>query len=144
MRLFSKVAIFLVVMASLGASALAQGPLQKRMDFTINVPYHLRMQNYMLPAGTYILHQISQSESSIYALYQGDMRHSPIAAVQTVRINYTTMRYPDRAAMHWHIDESTLNADPVITGWDIPGDDGWEIIAVVPNKNGRNVLTRVR
>ena len=144
MRFVRSIAVLSVVVATLGLTALAQGPLQKRMDFTINVPYRLKMQNYMLPAGNYILHQMSRSEPSIYALYEGDMRHAPVAMIQTVRIDYAPTQFPDKAAMHWHIDESSLNSDPVITGWDIPGDNGWQIIAVVPNRHARYPLTRVR
>ena len=144
MRFFRNIAILSALVASLGLTALAQGPLQKRMDFNINVSYRLRMQNYMLPAGNYILHQMRTDQPSIFALYEGDMRHSPIAMIQTVRISHSPMEFPDKASMRWHIDESSSNSDPVITGWDIPGDDGWEIISVVPDKNARNPLTRVR
>ena len=145
MRSLRNLAILLVVMASLAVPGLAQGPLQKRVEFTINVPYRLRMQNYMLPAGNYTLFQISQRDPSLFALYEGDdMMHSPIAMIQTVRVEYSNMRYPNRTAMHWHLDEIQSTGDPVVTGWDIPGSDGWEIVAVVPSHKGRNLLTRVR
>ena len=143
MRTLRNLAILLVVMASLAGTSLAQGPLQKRVDFTINVPYRLRMQNYMLPAGNYTLFQISQRHPGLFALYEGDMTHSPNAMIQTVRVEYN-MRYLDKTAMHWHIDEVLSTGDPVVTGWDIRGSDGWEIVAVVPSHKGRNLLARVR
>ena len=81
MRIFRQIAVLSVVVATLGLTALAQGPVQKRIDFKINVPYRLRLQNYMLPAGNYILQRISQVDPSMYALYEGDLRHSPVAMV---------------------------------------------------------------
>jgi len=143
MRLFRNLTVLFIVMASFATTTFAQGPLQKRMDFTINVPYRLRMQNYMLPAGTYILHQVRKEAPDLFALYEGDMMHSPIAMIQTVRIDYTAGRFPNKTAVHWHIDEMGANSDAVITGWDIPGMDGWQILSVVPSKKGRNLITRV-
>jgi hypothetical protein len=143
MTAFRNFAILLVVMASLGVTSLAQGPLQKRVDFTINVPYRLRMQNYMLPAGNYTLFQINRNNPGLFALYEGDRMNSPIAMIQTVRVEYNT-GYPNRTDMRWHLDEVGSTGDPVVTGWDIPGSDGWQIVAVVPSHKGRNLLTRVR
>ena len=68
--------------------------------------------------------------------------HSPIAMIHTVRIDYLNVDVPEKTAMHWRIDEFGSGSDPVITGWDIPGMDGWQIVSVVPKK-GRNPLTRV-
>ncbi|HEV8487287.1 MAG TPA: hypothetical protein VGV87_27310 [Blastocatellia bacterium] len=142
MRHLGKLAILLVVMAAPVGTSLAQGPLQKQVNFTINVPYRMRMQNYLLPAGTYILYQISKPNPNLFALYEGDMMHSPIAMIHTVRIDYLNVDVPGKTAMHWRIDEFGSSSDPVITGWDIPGMDGWQIVSVVPKK-GRNPLTRV-
>jgi len=63
-----------------------QGPLHKQVNYTINVPYALRKANYLLPPGRYILYQVSQNDLNLFALYQGDMMHSPIAVIRTTRI----------------------------------------------------------
>jgi hypothetical protein len=143
MKAFRNLAILLLVMSLLEVSSFAQAPLQQRVNFTINVPYRLTMQNYMLPPGNYTLFQINQRAPGLFALYEGDdMMHSPIAMIQTVRIEHN-VRHPDKTSMHWHIGEFNSSADPVVTGWDIPGCDGWQIVSVVPSHRGRNLLTRV-
>jgi hypothetical protein len=139
-----KLAILALLVAVCGGVASAQGPIQKRVNFSINVPYKLRMENYTLPSGNYILHQVNANDLNLFALYQGDMQHSPIAMIRTVRRDYSARHYPDRTDIRWVIDESDQDTLPVVTGWDIPGEDGWQIIAVVPRHHGRAVLTRVR
>jgi hypothetical protein len=128
-----KAAILMLVLAMAGGGAAsAQGPLHKQVNYTINVPYALRKANYMLPAGKYILYQVNQNDLNLFALYQGDMMHSPIAMLRTTRIYYQATGYPEETRMLIGIDESSADAHPVLRGWNIPGDDGWEIIGVVP------------
>ena len=109
-----------------------QGPLHKQVNYTINVPYALRKANYLLPPGRYILYQVSQNDLNLFALYQGDMMHSPIAVIRTTRIIYHATGYPEETKMLISYDESSPDVHPVLRGWNIPGDDGWEIIGVVP------------
>ena len=133
MSCLRKGALSLVFFAIAGiAPALAQGPLHKQVNYTINVPYALRKANYLLPPGNYILYQISANDLNLFALYQGDMMHSPIAMIRTTRIYYQATGYPDETHILLAYDESSPDAHPIIRGWNIPGDDGWEIIAVVP------------
>jgi hypothetical protein len=143
MKSLCKVAVLFFTFTMLGDVILAEGPIRKRVDFTVNADYRLRMQNYLLPAGKYILYQVSDNNPHLFGLYQEDLARSPIAMVHTARIDYTT-RWPQKTAMHWHLQESFGRSGPVITGWQIPGMDGWEIIAVVPRGRGLNILTRVR
>lgn len=143
MSYIEKAGMFILVLAIAGAGAVfAQGPLHKQVYYTINVPYALRKANYMLPPGKYILYQINGNDLNLFALYQGDMMHSPIAMVRTTRIGYQATGYPEETRILMGIDESSADAHPVIRGWNIPGDDGWEIIGVVP-KNPR-VLSAAR
>jgi len=129
----------IVVLAVLGTvTGLGQGPLHKQVNYTINVPYSLRKADYMLPSGKYILYQINQNDLNLFALYQGNMMHSPIALIRTTRIDYHATSYPEKTRMLIEIDESSLDAHPVLRGWNIPGDDGWEIIGVVP-RHGREL-----
>jgi len=125
------IVIFLLATVG-GGAASAQGPLHKQVNYTINVPYSLRKANYLLPAGNYILCQISANDLNLFALYQGDMMHSPIAMIRTTRIIYHAVGYPEETRMLITYDESSPDNHPILRGWNIPGDDGWEIIAVVP------------
>jgi len=126
-------------MVATAFTALAQGPLQKRVNYSINVPYAVRMGDYVLPAGNYVLYQINQNDLNLFALYKGeDMRHSPIAMIRTTRIDYQATRYPEKTKIMLTIDEEKQGRDnlPVLKGWTIPGMDGWEIISVVEKKHG--------
>ena len=139
MSYLRKAAFSAFVIATVGmGSSLSQGPLHKQVNYSINVPYALRKANYLLPPGNYILYQISANDLNLFALYQGDMMHSPIAMIRTTRIIYHAVGYPEETRMLISYNESSPDAHPIIRGWNIPGDDGWEIIAVVP-KNPSNV-----
>ncbi|HXG95343.1 MAG TPA: hypothetical protein VNN73_23610 [Blastocatellia bacterium] len=132
----------ILVFAATVSMALAQGPLQKRVNYTINVPYALRMGDYLLQPGKYVLYQISQNDLNLFALYRNDMTHSPIAMIRTTRIEYNGADYPEKTRIMLDIDESSSDVHPVLRGWNIPGMDGWEIIGVVSKDN--HILTRVK
>ena len=143
MNRLKKSALAAVAMLLMSASfALAQGPLQKRINYSINVPYSLRMGDYTMAPGNYILYQVSFYDPSTFALYANDMRHSPVAMIRTTRIDYAAGRYPRHTKMLLDIDESTNDPVPIIRGFTIPGEDGWEIIAVVAKDN--HYMTRVK
>jgi hypothetical protein len=137
----SALAAFLLgtVAASL---AFAQGPVHKRVNYTINVSHSLRMGDYMLPPGRYVLYQPNQNDTNLFALYQDDMTHSPIAMIRTTRIEYGTGEAPEDTGMMIEVDESSADSRLMLKGWNIAGMDGWEIISVVSKKDG--VLTRIR
>jgi hypothetical protein len=101
------------------------------------------MQNYMLPPGDYVLYQISANDLNLFALYQHDKRRSPIAMIRTVR-RIHNVDYPDHTVVTWKFDESSTSENPVVTGWEIPGEDGWQVIAVVPRGRGKQLLSRIR
>ena len=131
----------MILTASIGA-VLAQGQIKKQVNYDINVPYEMRMANYLLPPGHYILRQVSDNDLNLFALYQGDMMHSPVAMIRTTRIQYGSGRWPEKTRMLLTIDESRDEAIPILRGFNIPGEDGWEVIAVVPKHH--HVLTRIR
>jgi len=131
----------MILTASIGL-VLAQGPIKKQVNYDINVPYQMRMTNYLLPAGHYILKQVSDNDLNLFALYHGDMMHSPIAMIRTTRIEYSGNRWPEKTRMLVRIDESRDEGLPILRGWNIPGEAGWEVISVVPRHN--RFLTRVR
>ena len=137
----SALAAILALVAT-ASMAFAQGPIQKRVNYTINVQHALRMGDYMLPAGRYVLYQVSASDLNLFALYQNDMTHSPVAMIRTTRVEYNGGDYPDKTQIALDIDESSSDVHPVLRGWNIAGMDGWEIISVV-SKNGR-VMTKIR
>src|SRR5262249_37639576 len=74
----------------------------------------------------------------LFALYQGSMMHPPIAMIRTVRIDYAATGYPEDTTMLIAYDESSPDAHPILRGWNVPGDDGWEIIGVVSG-HGRHL-----
>jgi hypothetical protein len=131
-----------MVFTALASVAFAQGPIQKRVNYTINVSHALRMGDYLIPPGRYVLYQINANDLNLFALYQDEMTHSPIAMIRTTRVEYHANEYPDKTKMVLDIDETSGDAHPVLQGWTIPGEDGWQIISVVSKKEG--VLTRVK
>jgi hypothetical protein len=138
--LVKAILVSVLIAAGFSASALGQGPLQKRVNFDVSVPYSMRMADYLLPAGHYVLFQIDQNNLNLFGLYQDDLTHPPIAWVRTTRIDYESERVPEKAEMLLATDET--RSIPIIRGWTIPGDDGWEVIAVYPK--GTNDLVHVR
>lgn len=136
-RLFTP-AILLMVVCCMSSFA---DPIQKRVEFDVNGQFSMRMENYLLPAGHYVLYQVDPNNLNLFALYLDNLTHPPIAMIQTTRIMYPSYRPPEHTRMLLNYSESTDQAQPVITGWTIPGDDGWQIIGVVPKNN--SVLTRV-
>ena len=132
----------ILMLVATATMALAQGPIHKRVNYSINVHHALRMGDYILPPGKYVLYQINQNDTNLFALYQEDMTRSPIAMIRTARIEYNAGEYPDRTAMFLEIDETSRDTHPVLRGWNIPGMDGFEIISVVA-KDSR-ILTRVK
>ena len=116
--------------------ALAQGPLHKRVNFTINVPFELKKGEAVLPPGNYVLFQINISDPQVFALFQEDLTHAPIAMIRTTRIDYSANRYPRKTRLLMDTDESWPQKYPVLEGWNIPGDDGWEVISTVTRLRG--------
>src|SRR5215831_17801964 len=88
-RNIAMAAVFASLLAA--SSAFAQGPIYKIVRFDINVPYELRMSNYILPRGHYVIRQMSANDINLFALYRDNMTHPPIAIFRTVRIPYNTM-----------------------------------------------------
>ena len=129
---------FIITSASI---ASAQGPLRKQVEFTINSAFELNNSDVVLPAGKYILFQIHQNDTNLFAMYRDNLMDSPIAMVRTTRIVYNSGQYPDDFQMLVGMDEETIGALPVITGWAIPGDDGWEITTTVPDRDRIGVRT---
>ncbi|HET9532012.1 MAG TPA: hypothetical protein VFQ92_16750 [Blastocatellia bacterium] len=132
----------IILSVAMTAIAFAQGPIHKRVNYTINVRYELRMGDYMLPPGKYVLYQINQNDTNLFGLYHTDLTDEPIAMIRTVRIDYSGTEYPENTRMILDIDETSYDSHPVLRGWNIPGMDGFEIISVVAKETG--ILTRVK
>ena len=137
-----KALVLFALLAALASTTFAQGPLHKRVNYEINVRHALRMGDYMLPPGRYVLYQIHQNDVNLFGLYQEDLTNEPVAMIRTVRVEYHGTDTPEDTKLVLEMDESGIAANPVLRGWNIPGMDGWEIISVV-SKND-NVLTRVK
>jgi hypothetical protein len=134
--------VAVMMLTAMASVVFAQGPIQKRINYTINVSHALRMGDYMLPPGRYVIYQVSQNDLNLFALYQDEMTHSPIAMIRTSRIEYQATQYPGKTKMMLDIEETSADSHPVLRGWNIPGEDGWEIISVVSKNDG--VLSRVK
>lgn len=135
----------LTLILTIAVTGLAQGPLQKRINYDINAPYALRLGGYVLPPGKYVLYQINQNDLNLFALYRNDRMHPPIAMIRTARVDFAGSGYPEKTKIYLDIDEETRGPArlPVLRGWTIPGMDGWEIIGVVESKSRRGTLARV-
>ena len=133
-------AVLMIVAAA--SLAFAPGPVQKRINYTINVAHELKMGDYMIPPGQYVLYQITKDDPGLFALYRENMTHSPIAMIRTTRIEFEGRRYPSKSKILLDMDESSSDLHPILKGWTIPGEDGWEIISVVAKDSG--VMTRVK
>jgi|SRR5262245_25186987 len=139
-RISTLAAVIVMMMTAL--TICAQGPLRKRVNYSINVPYTLRMGSYVLPPGDYVLYQVLDNDLNLFALYRNDMMRPPIAMIRTARIDYQSRRYPEKTKVMLSIDEENYRGRtlPILRGWTIPGMDGWEVISVVERKKGN--LTR--
>src|SRR5215213_5602697 len=84
----ARVLILFAALVALASATFAQGPVQKRVNYTINVTHALKMGDYMLPAGKYVLYQVNQNDTNLFGLYQKDLAREPVAMIRTVRIEY--------------------------------------------------------
>lgn len=140
-----KLTALVFVMTAITLSTFAQGPMMKKVHLTVNVPYRLRMGDYVLSPGKYTIYQVSQSDLNLFYLFRGDVGSTAIASIRTVRVDHGGNRYPGRADIRWQFDdESSMPDTPVVTGWEIPGEDGWEIISVVGRHADRSITAIVR
>ncbi len=142
----STTTVLVLLVVATAATAFAQGPVQKEVVLTVNVPYQLRMGDYMLSAGTYTIYQVSQNDPNLFYLFRGVMRtHSPIASIRTARVEHAMDSYHGKTSLRWQLDEeSSTPSVPVVTGWDIPGEDGWEIISVVVKRSDPAITAVLR
>ena len=126
-----KCALAILLISAFVIPALGQGPLRKRINFTINEPYALKKSDVVLPAGNYVLYQVSETVPNLFWLYRDNTGNTPIAMINTVRIDYNSARYPGKTKMLMEIDESSPGANRVLEGWNVPGEDGWAAISSV-------------
>ena len=132
-------ALVAVVLLAVAVPILAQGPLQKRIDFTINSPFELKKSGLVLPAGNYVLFEIDAKQPHLFALYSDDMTHRPIAMIWTMRSN-NMVRWPTKTRIIMETDESLSQNYPLIEGWTVPGEDGWQVISAVTSR--RSTIAR--
>ena len=129
-RVETRVLAAILTMVAAVSFAFAQGNLRERVHYEINVSHELKLGEYVLPAGRYVLQQTSPTDQNLFALYRGDDTHSPLALIRTTRVDYQPGEYPQGTTVRLDVDETTDAARPVLRGWTVPGQDGWQIIAV--------------
>jgi len=122
------------------APAFAQGPTQERIHFTMSVPFELKKSNIVLPPGDYLLFQIREKDRTLFGLYERDLTHAPIALISTIRFDYGAGNTPQKVKLLMGTDESSPQGHPVLEGWNIPGQDGFAMIAAVTRQ--RSVTAR--
>jgi hypothetical protein len=142
LRKLSLAMLFLTVAAV--APALAQGPIQERINFTVSGPFELKGTNMVLAGGNYVLFQIDPRDRQLFALYEGDMTHSPIAMIRTARVYYKPGRLPGKTMMLMETNEASSQNYEVLEGWNVPGDYGWEVISVTPRRGAINSRIQAR
>jgi hypothetical protein len=123
-----------------GAPTMAQGPVLKRVNYSINVSY--RMGDYIVPAGGYVLYQLTQNDQNLFALYQTDLTGEPIAMVTTRRVDCAHAAYPTKTRILVDLNETATAARPVLHGWTIPGEAPWQVMSVLARDE--RVLARVK
>lgn len=141
LRRLSLALVFLMTVAFAPAAAQV-GLTQEKIHFTASAPFELKGTDVILPAGKYVLFQIKPNDRYQFALYQGDMTHSPVAMIRAVRIYYDLGRLPGKARMLMDINESSPQNYRLLEGWNVPGDYGWRVIAATP-RTGTHI-TKVR
>lgn len=134
LRRFAMTAVLLVT--TVGLPALAQGPIHDRINFSINVPFELKKSDIVLQPGNYVLFRIDANNPNLFALYRDDTRHSPIAMITTSRIEHVVGKVPGKTRLLMDTDESSPQNYAVLEGWNVPGKDGWEMIATVTRSHG--------
>lgn len=122
--------------------ALGQGPRPQRVNVTFDTPYELKVGEYVLPAGQYVLCQINDREANLFSLFPNDPTRSPLATLMTVRAYYPATESPDETRLVLRADESSPMNLPVWQGWKMPGLTGWEIVGVVAEDNHLLPLAR--
>lgn len=123
--------------------ALAQGgPPQTKIHFTTNTEFELKKgSGVMLPPGNYILFRFETNNRNLFALYQDDMTHRPIAMIETAPVLYTLGWRPGHTNILMEQDESAQNT-PVLEGWNVPGEDGWQVITTITG--GKALRSRIK
>lgn len=142
MKRIGKSLLPLLMMLAMASLAFGQGPLHKRVNYTINVSHALRMGDHLLSPGRYVIYQIDQNDLNLFALYPEDLSHSPVAMIRTTRVEHDLGEGPSRTALVIEMDESSSDTRPVLRGWEIPGMDGWQIISVVAKSS--EFVTRIK
>lgn len=134
-------AVALVFLLCAMTAAFAQGgPTQRKITFTVDSPFELKKSGVVLPPGHYVLFRFEPNNRHVFALYRDDMTHPPIAMIQTIPIIYNLGRLPGKTRMLMEPDESTSQTTPVLAGWNVPGEDGFEVIRTV---NGGDALRAI-
>ena len=93
----------------------------------------------VLPAGNYVLFEIDAKEPHLFALYRDNMTHAPIAMIWTMRTN-NNVRWPSKTRLIMETDESSAQSYPLVEGWTIPGENGWQVISAVTSR--RSMLAK--
>ena len=135
--------IGILLIAMVGTGIFAQTPVPRIVHYGVNVEYKMRVGDYILPSGNYVLSQVMQSDPNLYYLHPMNLTHGPIAVIRTARISFNGRVHQPGGTHIWieNDDERTADTIPVFKGWALGGEDGWEIISVTPSKH--STLVRV-
>jgi len=98
------------------ASANVYGQIGRRVDFWINSPYSLRMSEYLLPPGKYVLHRVIENDPNLFALHPENLTNEPIAMIRTARIEYASGNLPENTKVFVETNEASPENYPVVLG----------------------------
>ena len=129
-----------VVIGAIAVLTMAQSPLPKRVNYSVNVSH--RIGDYIVPPGAYVIYQEARNNLNLFGLYQNNLGSEPIAIIRTTRTDNSRDGYPGATRVLLGMDESDDRARRVLRGWTIAGEDGWAVHSVVVRNN--RVLTRVK
>lgn len=114
--------------------AMGQGVATERLNFTISAPFRLKKSDVVLPAGKYYLSEVNSTEGTEFWLFS-DLKHKPLALIETVRYtDETSIPAPDKTEVLLDTTTPSDGEVPVLDGWKLPGGEGWEVTATVPDK----------
>jgi hypothetical protein len=118
-------------------TALAQVPVQTKINFTVGTPFELKKgSGFVLPPGRYVLFQFETNNPNLFALYREDMTRPPVAMIETVPVYYDLGRLPGDTRIVFETEEASPGSYPVLEGWNVPGDYGWQVIRTATRGGG--------
>ena len=128
-RLLKAIMATTLLVTAFSVPAFSRGSSHECVEFKIDVPFRLAHSNVLLPPGKFLLYQPDANDPNLFALYRDDMMQPPIEWITTNRVEYLAGDYPEKTNLVTDAEEEDGGA-AIISGWTVPGEDGWSVTAV--------------